>query len=133
MHGYKIPTIFKTVLTTIFILWIIIPKVFAEELQIIVLVSHNESPYADVLAGFQEYIKEQKMPAKCDVYTLESEKIQLSQIFQNIKNNKINLLFTIGTIPTEEALKVFIDVPIVATLILDKRTIRHASNATGVI
>ena len=133
MHRCKMPIMLKAVLSIIFGFCIIIPEILANELQIAVLVSHNESPYKDVLAGFQNYIVEQKIQAKCNAYVLEGEKVQISQIFQEIKKIKPSLIFTIGTIPTVEALKVFIDVPIVATLILDDGMIKHARNATGVI
>lgn len=132
MHGCKIPTILKAALSIIFVFCIIIPEILATELQIAVLVSRNESPYTEVLTGFQNYVVEQKIPAKYNIYVLEGGKVKITQIFQEIKKNNPILIFTVGTIPTAEALKVF-DVPIIATLILDMNTIRRAGNATGVI
>ncbi|MDN3513644.1 MAG: ABC transporter substrate-binding protein [Candidatus Brocadia sp.] len=133
MPRWKISIIFTTVLIVGSALCTIIPKVFADELKIVLLVSHSESPYLDVLAGFQKYMTEQKMQAKCDVYMLENEGINKSQIFQEIKKTKPRLIFTIGTTPTIEALGEFVDVPIVATLVLSENTIKRARNATGVI
>ncbi|MCF6155137.1 MAG: hypothetical protein E3K36_07770 [Candidatus Brocadia sp.] len=133
MHGCKIPTILKAAIIIIFAFCITIHKIPADVLQMAVIVSRNESPYTDVFEGFQNYIMGQKIQAKCDIYEMEGENVLISKIFQKIKKNKPSLIFTIGTTPTEEALKVFIDVPIVATLILDEGTIKHARNATGVI
>ncbi|MEP9410412.1 MAG: hypothetical protein HRF42_03255 [Candidatus Brocadia sp.] len=132
MHGCRIHTIVKAYLAIISVFSVIIPEVLATELQIAVLISRNESPYTEVLAGFQNYIVEQKIPVKYNTYALEGGKAHRTQIFQEIKKNTPGLIFTIGTIPTAEVLKVF-DVPVVATLILDMNMIRHARNATGVI
>jgi putative ABC transport system substrate-binding protein len=115
------------------VLWTTVSAVLAIDLHIAVLISHKESPYNDVLAGFQNYLKEQKIPATCDVYILESDIGQISQIYSEIKKNKTRLIFTVGTTPTIEVLKVFVDVPVVATLILNDDMIKRARNATGVI
>lgn len=133
MHRYKLLPIFKAFFTIIFLFDIIIPVIQATELQIAVLTSHNESPYNDVLEGFQNYLVEQKIEAKCTVYILEDGKGKIAQIFQEIKNNRPVLICTLGTIPTVETLKVFSDVPVVASLILDEDTIKRSRNATGVI
>lgn len=133
MLRYKILPIFKAFFTIIFFFGIFIPVIQATELQIAVLASHNESPYHDVIEGFQNYLVEQKIEAKCNVYILEDGKEKTIKIFQEIKNNRPVLICTIGTIPTVETLKVFSDVPVVASLILNEDTIRRSRNATGVI
>lgn len=132
MHKYKMPVIFK-MFAIIFVLWTTASAVLALDMHIAVLVSHEESPYKDVLAGFQNYLTEHKIPAICDIYILESNIVQMSQAFQEIKKNKTRLIFAVGTTPTVGALKMFVDVPVVATLILDGNIIKHARNATGVI
>ncbi|GJQ16745.1 MAG: hypothetical protein HBSIN01_07040 [Candidatus Brocadia sinica] len=133
MHGCKISTFLKAAIIIIFVFWMTIPEIPANEVQIDVLVSHNESPYTEVLTGFQNYIVEQKIQMKCSTYILENKKAPISQISLEIKKNKPGLIFTVGTIPTVEALKVFDDVPIVASLILDENTMKRARNSTGVI
>lgn len=139
MRECKILVLFKMFLTIIFVLWITVSAVPAvdlhitADLRITVLVSHKESPYKEVLAGFQNYLTEQKILATYDVYILEGDTVQISQIYPEIKKNKTRLIFTVGTTPTIDALKVFADVPVVATLILDEDMIKRARNATGVI
>jgi len=110
-----------------------IPEVLADECQIVVLMSHNESPYKDVLAGFQKTITEQRKDAKCKVFVMESDKAHISEKFHDIKKIKPNIIFTVGTTPTVETLTLFDDIPIIATLILDDTMIMRVHNATGVI
>ncbi len=133
MYGCKTRAMLKAVLSAVFVFCVNIHEIPANELQITVLVSHNESPYTEVLAGFQEHIVEQKIPSKCTAYALEGGKVRISHIFEEIKRSHPAVIFTIGTFPTVEALKVFHDIPVVATFILDEDTIKRSRNATGVI
>lgn len=127
------PIILSTFIIALIMLCTSIPDVLADECQIVVLVSHNESPYKEVIAGFQKTITAQRKDAKCNVFVLESDKAQISQKFHDIKRIKPNIIFTVGTTPTVEILRLFADIPVIATLILDDAMIMQARNATGVI
>ncbi len=123
----------KVFIPMFFVLCIITPEVFGDEYQIAVLVSHNESPYKEVLAGFQKTITGQKIDAKFNVFITEGARAHLPENLYSIKKIKPKVIFTVGTTPTAETLKVFNDIPIIATLILDDDMIKSAHNATGVI
>lgn len=110
-----------------------ISEILADDCRIVVLMSHSESPYREVLAGFQKTITEQRKDAKCNVFVMESDKAHILQKLHDIKKIKPDIIFTVGTTPTAEILRVFTDIPIIATLILDDAMIRQARNATGVI
>lgn len=110
-----------------------IPKILAGEYQIVALVSQKESPYKEVVAGFQKTITGQRTDAKCNVFVMEGDKAQIAQKFHDIKKIKPNIIFTVGTTPTLETLRLFHDIPIIATLILDDAMIMRARNATGVV
>jgi putative ABC transport system substrate-binding protein len=129
----QMPVIFKMFFTCVFVLWTTASVVSAIDLHIAVFVGHKEAPYKEVLAGFQKYLTEQKISAIWDVYIIESDIIQISKIYPEIKKNKPRLIFAVGTTSTVEVLKTFVDVPVVATLILDEGMITRARNATGVI
>ncbi|KKO18488.1 MAG: hypothetical protein DCC43_04075 [Candidatus Brocadia sp.] len=127
------PIILNAFIIAFIIVYINIPEILADEYQIAVLASRNESPYKEVIAGFQKTIIDQRRDTKCNVFIMENDKTQISQSFRDIKKIKPRVLFTVGTAPTVEALKVFTDIPVVATLVLDDDMILHARNATGVI
>lgn len=123
----------QVLIPVFFVFWIITPEVFGDEYQIAVLVSHNESPYKEVIAGFQKTITGQKTDSKFHVFIMEGERAHLSENLTSIKKIRPKIIFTVGTTPTGETLKVFHDIPIIATLILDDDMIKSAHNATGVI
>ncbi|RZV57274.1 MAG: hypothetical protein EX330_10405 [Candidatus Brocadia sp. BROELEC01] len=133
MHRRKMSIIFRVFVTVLSVFCAGIPATLANEYQIAVLAGRNESPYKEVIDGFQKTVTEQKRHVKYSVFVIEGEKEQTSQILDTIKKINPDVIFTVGTTPVVEVIRMFTDIPIIATFILDDSAIKHARNVTGVI
>jgi putative ABC transport system substrate-binding protein len=112
--------------------WITPPDLVAAE-RIAVLVSSSEPPFEETLAGFQKYLAKQGIDAEYKVYRLAGETSLAEQAIENIKKSGVRVIFTLGSVGTEAAVKIGSDIPVVACLVLRSDTIRSAPDATGVV
>jgi putative ABC transport system substrate-binding protein len=101
--------------------------------RIAVLVSSQEPPFQETLAGFQAALAKQGIEADYDVYRLAGDAWQAEQAVKKVKQSGPRLIFTLGSLGTDAVTKAVDDIPVVACLILRAEKLRHASNATGVV
>ncbi|MEW6068632.1 MAG: ABC transporter substrate-binding protein [Nitrospirota bacterium] len=104
----------------------------ARDVRIIVLKSYEAQPYNEALAGFEQYLREQKIKPHYKIYPLEGDVTKVEQTIQEIKKGKVDLIVTIGSLATDTMIKKIIDIPIVACLVLSSENLKNAFNATGV-
>lgn len=100
--------------------------------RIAVLVGSSEPPFEEALAGFQGYLAKQGIEAEYETYRFSGDASQAEQAVQKIKKSGARLIFTLGSVGTEAAIKKAPELPVVACLILRPDIIRSAPNATGV-
>ena len=100
--------------------------------KIAVLVSSSEAPFEETLAGFQGYLAKQGVKAEYEVYRLAGDASQADQAIQKIKKSDARIVFTLGSIATEAAVRTVPNLPIVSCLVLRSDSFTRAKNATGV-
>lgn len=100
--------------------------------RIAVLVSSNEAPFTETVAGFSDYLAKQGHAAGYEVFRLDGDAGKAGPAIQKIREGGARLVFTVGSTATEAAVKGITDIPIVACLVLRTDVLRKAPNATGV-
>ena len=102
------------------------------EERIVLLVSSNEAPFQVAANGFREHLARQRVPAGYEVFSLDGDAAKAGPAIQKIKAGGARLVFTLGSMATDAALREIADIPIVACLVLRTDNLKKASNATGV-
>jgi len=102
---------------------------FAEQAKVAIVLSSDIEPYRIALRGFDDYFKEKKMTLSVSEYNLQKE--DASAVFSKIKNEKPNIILTVGTKATKEAKDKINDIPIIFSMILDPSEFT-GPKATGV-
>jgi putative ABC transport system substrate-binding protein len=100
--------------------------------KIAVILSSQEAPFTEALAGIQEALQKQGVQADFEVHRPGGDPAAIDQAVQKIKGSGARLVFTIGTPATDSAIKRITDIPIVACLVLRLDSVKKAPNATGV-
>ena len=103
------------------------------EIRIGVLLSQDAGPYQDALDGFKHYFEHQGIKARFDVASLKGDAAQAGAALQQLRAQPLDLLFTLGTLATQSALRADVGMPIVAGLVLNKTDLGNAPNVTGVV
>ncbi len=111
---------------------IFINSVVEAEERIAVLISSQELPFEETLTGFKGYLRKQGVQTDYEVYRLEGDASKAGQVVQKVKKGGVNLIFTLGSLATDTAIREIAEIPIVACLILRPDNLKRASNATGV-
>jgi putative ABC transport system substrate-binding protein len=100
---------------------------------VIALLAQQTEPYQKVLKGFRQSLKKQGIEAEYEVLNFDADKDQGGKVLQAIKTKNPALIFTLGSTATEAAIREIKDIPIIAGMIVHKRDLEQAKNATGVI
>ena len=100
--------------------------------KIALLISLEEGPFKEVVAGFSEYLGKQGAQTTYDLFSLEGSATKTSAAIKKIGQNKYSLILSLGALATDAAVKDVVDTPIVAGLILKADALKKAPNATGV-
>lgn len=100
--------------------------------RIAVLVSSNEAPFTETVAGFRDYLARQGVQAVYDIERLDGDAAKTGPAIQRIKAGGARLVFTVGSAATDAAVKEISTIPIVACLVLRTENLKRSANATGV-
>lgn len=100
--------------------------------RIALLISSNEAPFKETVAGFHDYLAKQGIQAAYDVYRLDSDAAKAGPAIQKVKAGGARIVFTVGSLATDAAVREIAEIPIVACLVLRPEGLRKAPNATGV-
>jgi putative ABC transport system substrate-binding protein len=100
--------------------------------RIALLITMDEGPFKEAVAGFNDYLGAQGVPPTYEVFSLEGNSAKVGPALQKIKQGRFDLIFTLGALATETAVKEIKDTPIIAGLILRPDILKKAPNATGV-
>ncbi len=102
--------------------------------KIAVLVSSTEPPFEEALEGFQEQLSKQGLKPEYDIHHLKGDASQAEQIVQKMKKNGVKLIFTLGSIATNAAVRAqkTTTIPVVSCLVLHSETLIKTPGVTGV-
>jgi putative ABC transport system substrate-binding protein len=104
-----------------------------KESRIGVLLSQDAGPYQETLDGFKRYLEQQGVRVRLEVVSLQGDAAQAGAAMQQLRAQPLNLLFTLGSLATQSAVRENSSTPIIASLILKKTDLGNAPNVTGVV
>jgi putative ABC transport system substrate-binding protein len=104
-----------------------------KESRIGVLLSQDAGPYQETLDGFKRYLEQQGVRVRLEVVSLQGDATQAGAAMQHLRAQPLNLLFTLGSLATQSAVRENSSTPIIASLILKKTDLGNAPNVTGVV
>lgn len=106
-------------------------QAFAAE-RIALLISSDDAPYKEAVAGFNEYLGKQGLQPSYELISLGGDASKAGAAIQKIKLGRFNLIFALGSLATDAAAREISDTPIVAGLVLRPESLRKGANLTGV-
>ncbi len=105
--------------------------VSAEERIKISIVKTTESEYClQLLAGFKKFFTDKNTAVEFSEYTLEEKESKF--VWEKIRNNKPDVIFTIGTLATKTISDNFEEIPVVFSMVLEPNLIAKRPNVSGV-
>ena len=109
------------------------PPAASTEVRVAALVSQDAGPYQEALAGFRSSLERQGVKATIDVYPLHGDVASAAPALEHARQDHARLLFTLGSLATQAAVRQAPDTPIVAGMILSAEDLGKAPNAACVV
>jgi len=100
--------------------------------RIALLISSDDAPYKEAVAGFNEYLNKQGMQPAYELISLGGDASKAGAAIQKIRLGGFNLIFALGSLATDAVTREITDTPIVAGLILRPESLKKGANVTGV-
>jgi putative ABC transport system substrate-binding protein len=100
--------------------------------RIALLISSDEAPYKEAVAGFNEYLTKQGMQPTYELINLGGDASKAGAAIQKIRMGGFNLVFALGSLGTDAVAREINDTPIVAGLVLRPESLKKGANLTGV-
>ena len=107
-----------------------VPAAAAE--RIALLISADDAPYKEAVAGFHEYLSKQGFQPVYELFSLGGDPSRAAAAIQKIKQSGFNLILSLGSLATDAASREISDIPIVAGMVLRADALKKAPNLTGV-
>lgn len=101
--------------------------------RIAAIVSQDASPYEEALAGFKSHMERAGAPAQVEVYLLHGDPAGVDAALSAARRGGAEIVFTLGSLATQAAVRQLKDTPIVAGLVLRTEDLEGSANATGVV
>ncbi|MBI5373929.1 MAG: ABC transporter substrate-binding protein [Candidatus Schekmanbacteria bacterium] len=106
---------------------------YAKNLRVAVIKSFASTPFEETLSGFKESLKKEEIEADFEIFSANGDPIKVREAVQQIKSGDFSLVFTMGSLATDNALTEITNIPIVSSMILKDDKIKKTPNATGVV
>jgi len=100
--------------------------------RIALLISSDDAPYKEAVAGFNEYLTRQGMQPAYELINLGNDASKSGAAIQKIKMGGFSLIFAVGSLAADAAAREISDIPIVAGLVLRPESLKKGANLTGV-
>lgn len=104
----------------------------ASDNRVAILVSSDQLPFKEALAGICEVLDTDGVAGNYDIYRLHEHPDKAAQIVRKIEKTPVRLIITIGSLASEKILEKISDLPVVCCLVLRSDYLRKSTNATGV-
>lgn len=102
-------------------------------MRIAAIVSQDAPPYEEALAGFKSHLERQGVAVQIDVYALHGDPAGADAALLAARRDRAQVLFTLGSLATQAAVRQVKDTPIVAGMVLRTEDLGGSANATGVV
>lgn len=129
-HSWRIP-FHLSVLTLVLLCWSIAPAGAGP--QVVIFMTQQTDPYQEVRKGFQQYLDKQGLAVTYEIRNVEGHGQETGRVLEAIKALHPALVFTLGSLATEAAIREIKDIPIIAGMIMNEAEIRKGENATGIV
>jgi len=106
---------------------------YAKDLRVAVIKSFGSTPFEETLSGFKESLKKEELEADFEIFSADGDPIKVREAVQKIKHGDFSLVFTMGSLATDNALSEITNIPIISSMILKDDKIKKTPNATGVV
>lgn len=100
--------------------------------RIALLISSDDAPYKEAVAGFNEYMGKQGLQPSYELINLGGDASKAGAAIQKIRLGGFYLIFALGSLATDAVAREIRDIPIVAGLVLRPESLRKGGNLTGV-
>jgi putative ABC transport system substrate-binding protein len=100
--------------------------------RIVLLISSDDAPYKEAVAGFNEYLSKQGLQPTYELISLGGDASKAGASIQKIKLGRFDLIFALGSLATDSVAREINDTPIIAGLVLRPEPLKKGSNITGV-
>lgn len=100
--------------------------------RIAVLVSYNAPPFTETLKGFHQELAGKGITARYATHQLDGNATKAVQAARQVKQEKPDLVFALGSLAAEAVFRECPELPVVAGMVLREETFGGAGNATGV-
>lgn len=101
--------------------------------RIAAIVSQDAPPYEEALTGFKSHLERTGAPVQVDVYLLHGDPAGVDAALSAARRDRADVLFTLGSLATQAAVRQVKDTPIVAGLVLRTDDLEASANGTGVV
>ncbi len=101
--------------------------------RVAVIVSYDEAPYKEALAGFRKALEKGGVAASYRVHSLQGDPTRAEVSLKETREQGADLVFAIGSLAARAAGRGSLGVPVVAGLVLNAEDLGGGGNATGVL
>ena len=102
------------------------------EVHVCILVSQDAPPFQAAVTGVKRALETPDMKPEIEVVSLHGEAAQAASAIQKARQERAQVVLTLGSLATQAAVKELREIPIVAGLILNADDLGKAPNATAV-
>jgi putative ABC transport system substrate-binding protein len=104
----------------------------AAKVVILAVLSHEAVAYRQALEGFRNGLAGQGIKADMDEINLAGNQAAAAQALDRLKRDRIDVLFTLGSLAADTMIRENSGLPMVAGLVLSEDEIKSKPNVTGV-
>lgn len=109
------------------------PAAGASGPHILVLISHEATPYRDALKGFERALQASGVEADIETVALHGDASKVAPALLAAKRNGTALVFSMGLVATQNTLAEKPEIPVVAGMVFGADILRKRGNVTGVV
>ncbi len=100
---------------------------------IVILSNRDATPYHQLQTAFEKNLLQKYPDAELSFFLLEKDKAKRTAILKSAKQKLPNMVLALGTSSTHEAVKVFPNTPVVASMVINNDAFAYADKVTGVL
>lgn len=100
--------------------------------KVVIVLSHESSPYIDIVKGFRTSLAGAGVQAEVEIHNLKSNSENARILLRPFKNEPPTMFVTVGSLATQAVLAEHEEVPMITSLTAHLEKLRKKGNLTGV-